>query len=1023
MRHKNTVNRALVAKNFTKLFALLVMAAMSMGVMASTVDDLVAIDHDYVFIADDVTNNGADGLTANTLYADGHIFTPTGNSARSDKGKSTFDSDGLQHQNSLRLKNIQNALAFKVSGACTVKFYTESHASRSIGLSKVARSADSDPFWQTQSASTNTWEVALDEAGVYYMYGKDGDFFIAGFEVTFDYPARENTFGLSAMINKETTPNTLNALASSSTNVNVSVSELATTYQTLSNRNVYHGSETNLTAPTVHRNLTTVTIKTQNGEEDGAENHNAYMAFTMNIAEGYKLDLREIFSDIYVADKGNWSYEIVIEDNENNELYKSPVQTIAKSKEGSDHSNTIGLLRWNNALQGLTGEVTVKLIWWIDSSSTYLAVKDFKVTGVLHEIESQTKILKAIEVNGESYDYATLGNTIDALYHAAPEVKFYYDVKNNWSDGAQTDAPDEDETIVASESAGNYVATTTLASTPYALTFTNIDLPKVFGITRAVATEKSSSTDTEGDGITPKTQNKYAVSADALVDPSVEGITMAMHYGTQDRLINQSRSYTWFNGTEAQDCFVDVNQDSYRTGSNELNADHYYSFDMTVGLGYQVKLMNLVSDVLVEYSKTGLKYLVKIYNNGEELVSMDEVALNATGADMKRSIDLSENAALQDLSGTITVKMFIYGNSGKYIIVKDLYVEAAVEEKAGEGVKGLSFESFEASAHPVFTEGEVTVTWSNSANNVAPASENRGIRVQSGYDYQMNVVVPDDSYISEVVFVWNSKSSRSAGDGVKYIDFMITDASDNNVGTLVVSGTKVDESTWSCGDLRESELTFTQGDGDFYLNSIRVTYLKKPATTTYVRPHTHMNLNTLCYPYQIDSYTGATFYTMLYKVVENTEVTEVVLEEHVGALEAGKPYFYVPEGTELVCNYSGDYTAAGNDGNGVYGSYTDMAAVTSGMYVTYNNQIIKAGDNVKLREYRAYINMDEVALQAVPAPGRRILRVGNADAPAVTTGVERIRTSEINGQKILRNGQLFIIRDGKTYDIFGRLVD
>ena len=237
------------------------------------------------------------------------------------------------------------------------------------------------------------------------------------------------------------------------------------------------------------------------------------------------------------------------------------------------------------------------------------------------------------------------------------------------------------------------------------------------------------------------------------------------------------------------------------------------------------------------------------------------------------------------------------------------------------------------------------------------------------------------------------------------------------------------ETTWSCGEVRESELTFAQQTpGDFYCHSIRVTYLKKPAVLQYTRTHEHMNLNTLCYPYQIDSYTGATFYTMLYKAGGTAaEPAEIYLQEHVGALEAGQPYFYVPEGSELVCNYSGDYTAAGNDGNGVYGVYADMTAITPGMYVTYNNMFTKAGSNVKIREYRAYVDMSEVSSEPQGpsyVPGRRQLRIGNANAPQSPTGIEQITNDQspiIN--KVIRNGQLFIIRDGKTYNAIGQIVN
>lgn len=192
----------------------------------------------------------------------------------------------------------------------------------------------------------------------------------------------------------------------------------------------------------------------------------------------------------------------------------------------------------------------------------------------------------------------------------------------------------------------------------------------------------------------------------------------------------------------------------------------------------------------------------------------------------------------------------------------------------------------------------------------------------------------------------------------------------------------------------------------------------------YERAFAHMQLNTLCFPYQIDSYTGATFYTLTYKVMSGEEVQEVILDEHEGALVAGHPYFYIPEAgyDKLVCNYSGsDVEALTIDG--VVGSYNDNADVPADSYVTYNGQIRKAGTGVTLGEYRAYIDMSLVSATPTPAmAGRRRLSIRNADAPAGTTDFENVSATFGGSQKILRNGQLFIIRDGKTYNAQGQLV-
>lgn len=110
-------------RNYFKTFALLLlMAVCSMGAQAATVNDLVAIDYDYVFIADDVTSNGTVALTAAEIYAEDHILAAgyQGNTVNTGKGISSFA--GGTHLNCLRIKGTQNALAFAVSGACEVTF-------------------------------------------------------------------------------------------------------------------------------------------------------------------------------------------------------------------------------------------------------------------------------------------------------------------------------------------------------------------------------------------------------------------------------------------------------------------------------------------------------------------------------------------------------------------------------------------------------------------------------------------------------------------------------------------------------------------------------------------------------------------------------------------------------------------------------------------------------------------------------------------------------------------------------------
>ena len=171
-------------KKLLSLFVLLV--AIVTGAQAATVDDLATISADYTFIADNITSNGTTGLTAGNLYDNNRIFTSTGNSVATNKGKSTFG--GADHLNSLRIKNTQDVLAFKVSTNCTITFYTQSHSSRGLQVG----STNGGTEYGSQTVSTNKYEANVN-AGVVYLSSFGGDLYIAGFEIVF--PAGEDAPG------------------------------------------------------------------------------------------------------------------------------------------------------------------------------------------------------------------------------------------------------------------------------------------------------------------------------------------------------------------------------------------------------------------------------------------------------------------------------------------------------------------------------------------------------------------------------------------------------------------------------------------------------------------------------------------------------------------------------------------------------------------------------------------------------------------------------------------------------------
>lgn len=205
---------------------------------------------------------------------------------------------------------------------------------------------------------------------------------------------------------------------------------------------------------------------------------------------------------------------------------------------------------------------------------------------------------------------------------------------------------------------------------------------------------------------------------------------------------------------------------------------------------------------------------------------------------------------------------------------------------------------------------------------------------------------------------------------------------------------------------------------------------------TYTRNGLTMDkMGTICLPWAAPSFEGATFYKLLYKELKDNQPYNITLEE-VTALEAGKPYVFVAEDTELKVHYyaSTEVTIAGKE-NGLQGTFvniTDGAAGSAGNllennYMIYNNTFKRCGANCRLQANRAYILMDEVAVKGsanAPKPrgDRRHLVIGNANAPQTPTGMETVQTSEADIQKVLIDGQLYIIRDNEVYTITGQMV-
>ena len=194
-------------------------------------------------------------------------------------------------------------------------------------------------------------------------------------------------------------------------------------------------------------------------------------------------------------------------------------------------------------------------------------------------------------------------------------------------------------------------------------------------------------------------------------------------------------------------------------------------------------------------------------------------------------------------------------------------------------------------------------------------------------------------------------------------------------------------------------------------------------SNSYSRSVSSGNWGTICLPYDVTNPEGADFYSIAGKRVDGSDnPTSLVLEAVEGGLEAGKPYIFQAKGSTLSATYTGTFTSAGDD-NGLIGALFGTSVAT-GMYLLSNNQIVFVGSNGgHIAANRAYINMNTEG--GVPlynpsqgAPGRIV------EIPlAPTTPTDLSSTSDLSEPvKFFKDGAVYILRDGVTYDALGRIV-
>ena len=236
----------------------------------------------------------------------------------------------------------------------------------------------------------------------------------------------------------------------------------------------------------------------------------------------------------------------------------------------------------------------------------------------------------------------------------------------------------------------------------------------------------------------------------------------------------------------------------------------------------------------------------------------------------------------------------------------------------------------------------------------------------------------------------------------------------------------------------DGDNTTANANGAIYLADIAATSItSKPDIDTYIytRDISGAGWGTLCLPMD-GAVEGATLFSVAGKQEENSKLYVVLQEEP--DLVGGQPYIFEKTADELRATMSGPQTPSPATVNGLVGTYVEISPLTPydeshKNYILAKNgddvEFRKVGDNVTVGEYRAYINLDGVPAyspsQAIP--GRRYVMMGVSGTQETEdtediSAVEEVESGKVLSGKILVNGQLYLMYEGKMYDVQGARV-
>jgi len=230
-----------------------------------------------------------------------------------------------------------------------------------------------------------------------------------------------------------------------------------------------------------------------------------------------------------------------------------------------------------------------------------------------------------------------------------------------------------------------------------------------------------------------------------------------------------------------------------------------------------------------------------------------------------------------------------------------------------------------------------------------------------------------------------------------------------------------------CLDGGEASLRLLLTLSESNQNSSISTSYNQLADVNLTRSLTSSQYNTFCLPFALSAAQMEEFFGEDYDLEEfvssslDEDVLTLSFNKVTTGLVAGKPYLLQPsidvvnpsfEGVTITATSPADQTS--DDYISFHATYapTDLEGGNRNLlFLGSGNELFWPASDGKIKAFRAYFEVKGGAQKA--AKRARIVKKEDA-----ATGIES-QELKANCQKILRNGQLYIIRDGKTYNVLG----